>query len=56
MRVPMNKVVLLLVMVMGGALSASERIDEVKWLTAKDAFEKARTSGQWVLIYKEWPG
>ena len=34
-----------------------DRIDEIKWLSAKEAFEKATNekSSRWVLIYKEWP-
>lgn len=36
---------------------ASDRVDEIKWLTAKDAFEKAQSKDapRWVLLYKVWP-
>ncbi len=37
------------------ALAAGDRIDEIKWLASKEAFAKAKESGRWVLIYKEWP-
>ncbi len=34
-----------------------DRIDEIKWLTSKDAFDKAKDekTKRWVLVYKEWP-
>ena len=34
-----------------------DRIDEIKWLSAKEAFAKAADakSARWVLVYKEWP-
>ena len=37
--------------------SAGDRIEELKWLPAKEAFEKAgaEKTPRWVLIYKEWP-
>jgi len=37
--------------------AAGDRIDEIKWLPAKEAFEKAAAdkTPRWVLIYKEWP-
>jgi hypothetical protein len=43
-----------------GLLAASaggDRIEEVQWLPAKEAFEKAKEGkpSRWVLIYKEWP-
>ena len=37
--------------------AAGDRIDEIKWMSSKEAFEKARDEkmARWVLIYKEWP-
>jgi hypothetical protein len=37
--------------------AVGDRIDEIKWIPAKQAFEKAsdQQSRRWVLIYKEWP-
>ena len=34
-----------------------DRIDEIKWMPGKEAFDKARdpNTARWVLIYKEWP-
>jgi len=39
------------------AASSGDRIEEIRWLSAKDAFEKPKDekSSRWVLIYKEWP-
>ena len=34
---------------------AGDRIDEIKWMSSKDAFAKAKKSKKWVLVYKEWP-
>ena len=47
---------MLAVAVCAGAF-ASDRVDEIKWLSAKDAFEKAQSKDapRWVLLYKVWP-
>ncbi|MHC4549471.1 MAG: hypothetical protein ACYTEZ_11920 [Planctomycetota bacterium] len=39
------------------AATAGNRIDEIKWLSSKEAFRKAKDpkTARWVLIYKEWP-
>ena len=39
------------------AATAGDRIDEIEWLSSKDAFRKAKDpkTSRWVLIYKEWP-
>ena len=34
---------------------AGDCVDEIKWLKSKEAFEKAKKTKQWVLVYKEWP-
>lgn len=38
-------------------LATGDRIEEIKWLTAKEAFAKALqpATSRWVLVYKEWP-
>ena len=38
-------------------VAAGDRIDEIKWLSAKEAFRKAKDkkTKRWVLVYKEWP-
>jgi len=37
--------------------ATGDRIDEIKWMSSKEAFEKARDekTARWVLVYKEWP-
>ena len=38
-------------------LALGDGIDEIKWMSSKDAFEKAqkKETARWVLVYKEWP-
>ncbi len=38
--------------------AGGDRIEEIKWFSAAQGFEKAKgeKSPRWVLIYKEWPG
>ncbi|MBI4565401.1 MAG: hypothetical protein HY716_11970 [Planctomycetes bacterium] len=42
---------------MAAAVAAGDRIDEIKWMSSEEAFEKAQDekTSRWVLIYKEWP-
>ena len=43
--------------VLTAATLAGDRIDEIKWLSSKAAFEKAKDkkTARWILVYKEWP-
>jgi hypothetical protein len=46
-----------LLLLLGAVSGAGEKIDEIKWMSSKDAFKKAKDpkTSRWVLIYKEWP-
>lgn len=46
-----------LLLLLGATAGAGKNIDEIKWMSSKDAFKKAKDpkTSRWVLVYKEWP-